>query len=207
MDKATSQDLRWIEGKDSRLEVLSSAPLVLSTPVTLLAGRRITDKESLFVRNIQHVVEAHSLESQPIEGWEIELTGLIDPSQLVVHARDLLEMDQVEYEMVLQCSGNGRSQYQGTPGTPWTQGGMANVRFSGVPLGAVLHRHNVRVDPRVSFVTAVSADLTIGQELPDLEHSLPVAHVLEKSILALSLNGEPLPLIHGGPVRLVTPGF
>ena len=207
MDKATRQDLGWIEGKDSGLEVLSPAPLVLSTPVTLLAGRRITDKGSMFVRNIQDVAEAHSLEAPPIEGWEIELTGLIDPSQLVIHAEELLAMDQVEHEMVLQCSGNGRSQYRGTPGTPWAQGGMANVRFSGVPLAALLEKHNVSVDPRANFVTAVGADLTIEQDLPDLEHSLPVADVLEKSILALTLNDEPLPLIHGGPVRLVTPGF
>jgi DMSO/TMAO reductase YedYZ molybdopterin-dependent catalytic subunit len=207
MNEATREDLGWIVGKDRRLEVLSPAPLVLSTPVSLLAGKRITDKESMFVRNIQDVVEAHSLESRPIEGWEVELTGLIDPSQTVIHAEELLEMEQVEYEMVLQCSGNGRSQYRGTPGTPWTQGGMANVRFTGVPLAAVLQKHNVRVDPRVNYVTAEGADLTMGQELPDLEHSLPVADVLEKSILALGLNGEPLPGIHGGPVRLVTPGF
>lgn len=207
MNEASREDLGWIEGKDRRLEVLSPAPLVLSTPVSLLAGKRITDKESMFVRNIQDLAEAHSLEPRPIEGWEIELTGLIDPSRLVIHAEELLEMDQVEYEMVLQCSGNGRSQYQGTPGTPWNQGGVANVRFTGVPLSAVLQKHNVRVDPQVKYVTAEGTDLPMGQELPDLEHSLPVADVLEKSILALSLNGEPLPGIHGGPVRLVTPGF
>ncbi len=34
-----------------------------------------------------------------------------------------------------------------------------------------------------------------------------MADVVEKSILALKLNGEDLPTIHGGPVRLVTPGF
>ncbi len=42
---------------------------------------------------------------------------------------------------------------------------------------------------------------------PDLEHSLPVADVLARSILALQMNGDDLPGIHGGPVRLVTPGF
>jgi DMSO/TMAO reductase YedYZ molybdopterin-dependent catalytic subunit len=207
MSEASREDLGWIEGKDRRLEVLSPAPLVLSTPVRLLAGKRITDKESMFVRNIQDLAEAHSLEPRPIEGWEIELTGLIDPSRLIIHAEELLEMDQVEHEMVLQCSGNGRSQYQGTPGTPWKQGGLANVRFTGVPLSAVLQKHNVRVDHQVKYVTAAGADLPMGHEFQALEHSLPVADVLEKSILALSLNGEPLPGIHGGPVRLVTPGF
>ena len=207
MNVASRQDLAWIEGKDRRLEVLSPAPLVLSTPVTLLAGKRIIDKESLFVRNIQDLAEAHTLEARPIEGWTIELSGLIDPTRLVIHAEELLKMDQVEYEMVLQCSGNGRSQYQATPGTPWKQGGVANVRFAGVPLSTVLKEHGVSVDPRAKYVTGEGKALSVGQGMPGLEHSLPVAEVLERSILALSLNGEPLPGIHGGPVRLVTPGF
>ena len=197
----------WIEGKDRRLEVLSEAPLILATPLDLLAGQRVIEKEALFVRNIQDLAEGHTLEPRPIEGWEIELVGLIDPSRFVIRAEELLEMDQVEYEMVLQCSGNGRSMYPDIPGTPWNQGGVANVRFAGVPLSAVLEKHNIRVDSQVKYVTAEGQDLPLGRELPDLEHSLPSADVLEKSILALKLNGEDLPGIHGGPVRLVTPGF
>jgi DMSO/TMAO reductase YedYZ molybdopterin-dependent catalytic subunit len=196
-----------IEGKDPRLEVLSEVPLVLGTPTRLLAGHRIIDKESLFVRNIQDLPEALTLQPRPIEGWEIELTGMIDPSRLVIHAEELLEMDQVEHEMVLQCSGNGRFMYADIPGTPWTQGGVANVRFAGVPLAAVLEKHGVRVDPQVKYVTAEGKDLPMGRELPDMEHSLPVADVLDRSILALKLNGEDLPGIHGGPLRLVTPGL
>ena len=63
-------------------------------------------------------------------------------------------MDQVEVEMVLECSGNGRTEYRDTPGTPWGHGGVANVRFGGVPLSAVLDRHGVTVDPRARYVTA-----------------------------------------------------
>src|SRR3546814_3543610 len=69
--------------------------------------------------------------------------------------------------MVLQCSGNGRAQYPGIPGTPWGQGGVANVRFSGVPLSAVLEKHGVQVDPQVKFVTAEGSDLPMGLEKPD----------------------------------------
>jgi len=207
MSAAKREAPAWIEGKDRRLEVLSDVPLILATPLNLLAGQRIIEKETLFVRNIQDLAEGHTLEPRPIEGWEIELVGLINPSRFVIHAEELLEMDQVEYEMVLQCSGNGRAMFPNIPGTPWNQGGVANVRFTGVPLSAVLEKHNVRVDPQVKYVTAEGQDLPMGRELPDLEHSLPVADVLEKSILALKLNGEDLPGIHGGPVRLVTPGF
>jgi DMSO/TMAO reductase YedYZ molybdopterin-dependent catalytic subunit len=84
---------------------------------------------------------------------------------------------------------------------------LANVRFTGVPLSAVLQKHNVSVDHQVKYVAAAGAGPPMGDEFQALEHSLPVPDVLAKSILALSLNGEPLPGIHGGPVRLVTPGF
>ncbi len=196
-----------IKGKDPQLEVLAAAPLVLSTPVSLLGEQRITDKKVLYVRNIQDLPEGMTMEPLPIAGWEIELAGLIEPSRVVIRAEDLLEMDQVEYEMVLQCSGNGRTQYADTKGTRWGQGGVANVRFAGVPLSAVLRKYNVMVDPEVKYVTAEGHDLPVGAEKPKLEHSMPVADVLETSIIALTLNGEDLPGIHGGPVRLVTPGF
>ena len=90
MSEASKEDqgATWIEGKDRRLEVLSEAPLVLATPISLLAGQRITDKHRLYVRNIQDLAEGHTLEPRPIEGWEIELVGLIDPSRVVIHAEE-----------------------------------------------------------------------------------------------------------------------
>jgi sulfite oxidase len=197
----------WINGIDKRLEVMSAKPLVLSTPVSLLAEKRITDKEYLFVRNIQDLAEGMTMEPLPLEGWEIELTGLIRPFRVVIPAEDLPKMQQVEYEMILQCSGNGRNEYTGIKGTPWNQGGVGNVRFAGVPLKAIFGKYNVSVDPQVKFVTAEGHDGPMGLEKPDFEHSIPAADVLERGILALKLNGEPLPGIHGGPVRLVTPGL
>jgi DMSO/TMAO reductase YedYZ molybdopterin-dependent catalytic subunit len=131
----------WIEGKERRLEVLNEAPLVLATPVHLLAGQRITDKQVLFVCSIHDLAEGHTLEPRSIEGWEIELAGLIDPSRVVVHAEELLEMDQVESEMVLQCSGNGPGDVLRHSGHTLDQGGVANVRFTGVPLSAVLEKN------------------------------------------------------------------
>ena len=197
----------WVAGKDRRLEVLSAAPLIVQTPLSLFAGQRITDKRDLYVRNVQDLADAHSLEPRSLTGWQIELVGLLDPSPVIVRAEDLLGMDQVEIEMVLECSGNGRTEYRDTPGTPWGHGGVANVRFGGVPLPAVLDRYGVTVDPRARYVTAEGQGTPTRRDRPAFEHSLPVADVMARSILALTLNGEPLPGIHGGPVRLVTPGF
>jgi DMSO/TMAO reductase YedYZ molybdopterin-dependent catalytic subunit len=82
---------------------------------------------------------------------------------------------------------------------------VGNVRFAGVPIAAVLEKHGVEIDPRVKYVTAEGRGKAAQES--HLEHSVPVADVLERGILALRLNGEPLPGIHGGPVRLVTPGL
>ncbi|HTE24464.1 molybdopterin-dependent oxidoreductase [Flavitalea sp.] len=197
----------WIKGIDTRLEVMNAVPLVLSTPVSLLAENRITDKSILFVRNIQDLDIGMTMDPVPLDDWQIELSGLIRPYRVVFQAKELLEMDQVEYEMILQCSGNGRNEYGGIKGTPWDQGGVGNVRFSGVPLKAILEKYKVEIDPQVKYITAEGQDAAMGLEKPDLEHSIPIADVLERGIIALKLNGEPLPGIHGGPVRLVTPGL
>ena len=118
-DAKNDRESGWIEGIDPRLEVLSAAPLVLQTPVELLAGHRITDKSALFVRNCEDLDTALTLDPVPLDGWEIELVGLIGPQPVVIPAEALRGMEQIDCEMVLQCSGNGRSEYAGIPGTPW----------------------------------------------------------------------------------------
>jgi sulfite oxidase len=198
-----------IEGKDKRLTILSETPLVMETPHSLLAGHTVTPKQVLFVRNVQPLPEGLALQSLPLANWEMELAGLID-HRVTIRGEELGGTEQVEHEMVLQCSGNSRMKFsEASPckGTPWGQGGVGNVRFSGVPLAILLKKHSVKIDPRAKFATAEGKDLTVGRESVEFEHSLPLEEFLQKSILALTLNGESLPALHGGPVRLVTPGY
>jgi DMSO/TMAO reductase YedYZ molybdopterin-dependent catalytic subunit len=84
---------------------------------------------------------------------------------------------------------------------------VGDVRFAGVPIKTDPREHGVTIDPQVKYVTAEGHAGSLGAEKPDVEHSIPVADVLERGMLALRLNGEPIPGIHGGPVRLVTPGL
>jgi len=97
-------------GKDERLSVLSVAPIVLETPHSLLAENPVTPKPILFVRNVQHLPEQRTPEPSELADWEIALGGLID-QPVTIRGADLLGMDQVEHEMVLQCSGNGRAKF------------------------------------------------------------------------------------------------
>lgn len=196
-----------VAGKDPRLKVLLADPTVLSTPLSLLAEQRLTPATQLFVRNNQLLAGAATMQPLPLDGWKFELAGLLRKPQ-VVDATSLAELDQVEYEMVVQCSGTGRALFSKaaqTKGTQWDRGGIANVRFRGVRLRDLLAHLKVEVDDRARFVAAEGQDgPPAGSE--DFEHSLPIDDVLRTSLLATHLNGEPLPAIHGGPLRLVTPG-
>jgi DMSO/TMAO reductase YedYZ molybdopterin-dependent catalytic subunit len=198
-----------IAGKDDRLLILTKYPTVLETPLSLLDGQRITPLNVLFVRNNQQLDGSATLKPLPRKGWKIELTGLIG-KKLTLNAEDLAKLPMVEREMVLQCSGNFRSLFSKAakvPGTPWGKGGFGNVKFAGVPLSTVLEKHGVKIDRATRFVAAEGKDAPASLDKPDFEHSLPLDEVLKKSILALELNGQPLAAAHGGPVRLVTPGY
>jgi len=196
-----------IVGKDQRLIVLKDGPAVIETPLELLLKPGPTSADILFVRNNQQPENAATMQPHPLEGWKIELSGLLNRN-VEIDAAELAEMDQVEHEMVLQCSGNGRSLFSRsaqTKGTQWGRGGFGCVRFGGVKLSTLLEKKGIEPNAAARFVTAEGIDKPAGDD-EDFEHSLPLDDVLNRSLIALSLNGKPLPAIHGGPVRLVTPG-
>jgi sulfite oxidase len=197
-----------IAGKDARLVVHTARPAVFETPAELLAQNQITPTPLLFVRNNQHPADAATIEPALISGWKIAVTGLVERPR-EIEGQSLAAMPQVEHEMVLQCSGNSRSLFAASAavkGTPWGRGGMGNVRFAGVPLAVVLERAGIKINHAAKYLTAEGHDEPAPGE-QDFEHSLPLAEALKKSIVALRLDGRPLPAIHGGPVRLVTPGY
>jgi len=196
-----------VAGKDQRLIVRELSPVVLETPLALLAEQPLTQLDRLFVRNCQQSDGTADLHARPLKRWKVAISGMVN--QVVsLDASELSELEQVEHEMVLQCSGNSRTRYAATapiPGTPWGNGGMGNVRFAGVRLQRVLDKYEIKIDSRARFVTAEGSDYCLpGKD--DFAHSLPIDDVLARSFLALRLNGQPLPAIHGGPIRLVTPG-
>lgn len=188
--------------------VHTAQPALYETPIELLRGEHLTPTPLLFVRNNTQPAAALTIKPLPLAGWKIELAGLVESPQ-TIDAASLADMEHVEREMVLQCSGNGRSLFSQTSpveGTPWGNGAMGNVRFTGVPLAKLLERAGVRVQPAATFVTAAGAD-DPAPGTQDFEHSLPLAEALARSLVAVAMNGQPLPGIHGGPVRLVTPGY
>jgi DMSO/TMAO reductase YedYZ molybdopterin-dependent catalytic subunit len=202
-----------IAGKSDDLIVHNDRTGVLETPLEMLGQHTITPKEILYVRNNQIAEpEGRDLEGKSLDGWTVELMGSVAFPR-VIDAAMLADLPMEEVTMVLQCSGNGRSFYARsvqTRGTQWAHGGMGQVTFRGPSIATVLEQFDPGVNPRdeVRFVTAEGKDAPPqGASRPDFEHSLPIQDVMDYGILAIEMNGEPLPGGHGGPVRLIVPGY
>jgi len=199
---------KLVKGKDKRLTVHKQFPASMESPPALLDSA-ITPASLLFIRNNQQPDDVAHIGGMPLKNWKIEFTGLAGGKTFTLNAADLAELEQVEHAVVLQCCGNGRAQFSQaaqTKGTQWSRGAMGNVRFAGVPIKAIVKKYNLALDDKLRFAAGEGND----EALPgadDFEHSLPVHDVIERGYLATRMNGEPLPAIHGGPVRLVVPGF
>lgn len=199
---------QFIPGKDKRLIMHNAKTGEIETPLQLLSEHAVTPKELLFVRNNQILPGTLSLDPATDKDWRIELSGLLDKAASITLA-ELSKLPHHEHELVLQCSGNGRAWFARSvkaEGAQWKNGAMGNVVFKGVPLAAVLEHLDVSIEASAHYLAAEGKD-TPAKEGDDFEHSIPLDVALQRSILALSMNGEPTPKVHGGPVRLVTPGY
>src|SRR3712207_926846 len=105
--------------------------------------------------------------------------------------------------MVLECGGNGRSAFQPQArGNQWTNGGAGCADWTGVPLAEVLKAAGLK--PSAGYTGHYGADphLSGDTSKESISRGMPIKKAMdEHNLIVWAMNGEPLPNIHGGPVR------
>ena len=123
----------------------------------------------------------------PTEGYELRVTGMVE-RELSLSFGDLLRREVVEHDITLTCVSN-------------TIGGelIGNARWTGVRLDELLVEAGV--DPAATQV--------VGRSIDGYTCGFPIEAATDgrNALVAFGMNGEPLPLEHGFPVRLIVPGL
>jgi DMSO/TMAO reductase YedYZ molybdopterin-dependent catalytic subunit len=119
--------------------------------------------------------------------WSLRVHGLVE-QEIVLRWDDLVALPQKETVATLVCVSN-------------EVGGdlIGNARWLGVPIRDVLARAKPTAD----------ADMVLSHSVDGFTASSPLEALTDDrdALLAIGMNGEPLPLAHGFPVRMVVPGL
>ena len=144
--------------------------------------------------------------SQDDSEWTLIVDGLVK-TPLKLSLTDLQKMSQKSFYAVLECSGNGRGyQTPQAPGVQWKKGAVGNAEWTGALMQEVLARAGVQANAH--FARVEGADKPIFPSIPRFIRSIPLEKFSSPdTLIALKMNREPLIRIHGGPLRLILPGW
>lgn len=140
------------------------------------------------------------------DNWRLRVGGLIE-HPLEFTLKDLKQFERVTVTAVVQCSGNGRAFHRPkVPGVQWEKGAVGNAQWTGVRLRDVLAKAGVRLAAK--HVQFQGADRPVVSSVPLFTRSIPLEKAVHPdTLLAYDMNGRPLPLLHGAPLRAITPGW
>lgn len=192
-------------GKPQDMIVHEDEPYNAEPRPGALAGAHLTPVGLFYSRNHGDIPAVDA------DDWCLDLEGLVD-RPVRFGLRELQERFPVHHTVAtLQCAGARRAALmvvRDVPGeAPWGPGATSTARWGGARLRDVLEAAGVQ--DTASDVCFTAPDVSRIPDTPEAYgSSIPVRKALsDEVLLAWEMNGLPLPRIHGGPVRVVVPGF
>lgn len=177
-----------------------TAPPVTPDSVHFLDTRTI---DSFYTPNEDFYIVQHY--NQPViapDDYRLTITGMVE-NPLEFRLAELMARDKVEIDAGFECGGNNPNGI--------FNGLIGNARWGGVSLRELLLEAGIREDG-IEIVFYGADQGTENVRDSDIEQnfgrSMHYDDALRPEVLvAYEMNGEPLPLYHGAPVRLIVPGW
>ncbi len=186
------------------LTVLNDRPLNAETPAHLLDAAT-TPTQYLFVRN--NGLPPPQID---VESWRLYVAGeaCLRPTSFSLSELKT-RFKSYTYDLQLECGGNGRAEFRPrTAGNQWSTGAVACPRWRGVRVKDVLDYCGVRKDAQ--YIGFLGADQHLSGDVNKtvISRGVPLTKAMRsQSLIAYELNGEPIPMLHGAPLRLVCGGW
>ena len=126
--------------------------------------------------------------SVDVSTWQLRIHGMVD-HEIVLTYDQLIQLPIIEQYVTIACVSN-------------EVGGdlVGNASWRGVPLRMVLDMAGVQA----------GATQLVGRSVDGFTVGMPTAWVMDQSripMIAIGMNGQPLPTVHGYPARLIVPGL
>ena len=183
---------RWLQGRFSA----AASRLAVTLPKPVKPVPPIADGASVDLKGISPFVTSNAdfyridtnltVPQLAAEDWSLKITGMVD-DELTFSYQDILDMDMIEERITMTCVSNE------------VGGGLVGTaEWLGVPLEDLLGRAGIQK----------KADQIVGRAFDGFTTGFPVDTLDGRpAMLAVGMNGEPLPLVHGFPARIIVPGL
>ncbi|MFD3479853.1 sulfite oxidase [Streptomyces sp. NPDC058695] len=179
----------------SRKDVVIPAPSSSAAPVPKGASLRIDGISPFMTSNgdFYRVDTALVVPKVDATSWKLRIHGKGVTRERTLTFDDLLKMPLIERNITLTCVSN-------EVGGPY----VGNARWIGVRLADLLEECGVRPPSKGG-----PADQLVARSVDGMTIGSPVKDVMDgrDAMLAVGMNGQPLPFEHGFPVRMVVPGL
>jgi DMSO/TMAO reductase YedYZ molybdopterin-dependent catalytic subunit len=141
------------------------------------------------------------------ETWRLDVAGLVArPLRLSVD--EIKARPAVTMPVTMECAGNGRALLSPRPiSQPWLLEAIGTAEWTGTPLRDILEEAGVCKHAVEILFTGLDRGVQ-GNEVQSYQRSLSLHEATgDEVLLAYQMNGEPLQLQHGYPLRLIVPGW
>ncbi|OBG36757.1 sulfite oxidase [Mycobacterium alsense] len=196
-------------GKRDDMVVRADLPYNAEPPPAVLAGSDITPIDAFYARN-----HGRFPDTAPHQ-WRLRVDGLVTRPLALTYERLTHAFEQHDVVATLACAGNRRAELlrvRPIPGKEaWAHGAISTARWRGVRLADVLAAAGTRDEPDRDGLHVAFQGCDVAEEARPVQpygSSIPLSKAMSPEVLlAWRMNDHPLPRVHGGPVRVVVPGY